>query len=121
MNYEIVYRAANNYEANFIKGLLNQYSIDSRLLGGNLSIGVGELPIDVLQVKILVPITQVDKTKKILADYEKNFLLDQGKEEWCCVYCKEENPSSFEVCWNCGNEKNDVHISSTRSISSTSL
>ena len=29
MNYEIIYKAANSYEAHFIKGLLKKYSIES--------------------------------------------------------------------------------------------
>ena len=33
MNYEIIYKAANSYEAHFIKGLLKKYSIESKLLG----------------------------------------------------------------------------------------
>jgi hypothetical protein len=24
---------------------------------------------------------------------------------WLCVSCREENPPSFEVCWNCGHNK----------------
>ena len=65
MNYEIIYKAANSYEAHFIKGLLKKYSIESKLLGENLSIGVGELPVDVLQVDILVPKDQIKKSKNI--------------------------------------------------------
>ena len=59
MDYEIIYKAANSREAHFIKGLLKQYSIESELLGENLSIGVGELPVDVLQIDILVPKDQI--------------------------------------------------------------
>ena len=25
---------------------------------------------------------------------------------WTCVHCGEENPHSFETCWNCAREKN---------------
>ena len=24
---------------------------------------------------------------------------------WACSNCREENPQSFDVCWNCGREK----------------
>ena len=72
MNYEIIYKAANSYEAHFIKGLLKKYSIESKLLGENLSIGIGELPVDVLQVDILVPKDQIEKSRNIISDYENN-------------------------------------------------
>ena len=102
MNYEKVYKAANSYEAHFIKGLLKKYSIESKLLGESLSIVIGELPVDVLQVDIFVPKKQIKKSKDILSQYENNFSLDQSKEDWKCSACKNFNPSSFEVCWNCG-------------------
>ena len=101
MDYEIIYKAANSYEAHFIKGLLKTYSIESKLLGENLSIGVGELPVDVLQVDILVSKDQVKKSKNIMSDYENNLFLNKSKENWECSSCKNINPPSFEICWNC--------------------
>ena len=100
MDYKIIYKAANSYEAHFIKGLLKKYSIESKLLGENLSIGVGELPTDVLQVDILVPKDQIKKSKGIISEYENNLSLNE-KEDWECSSCKNINPSSFEICWNC--------------------
>jgi len=101
MNYEIIYKAANSYEAHFIKGLLKKYSIESKLLGENLSIGIGELPVDVLQVDILVPKDHIKKSQKIISDYENNLSPNNNEENWECPSCKETNPSSFEICWNC--------------------
>ena len=101
MNYEIIYKAANSYEAHFIKGLLKKYSIESKLLGENLSIGVGEFPVDVLQVDILVPKDQIEKSRNIISDYENNLLSNKNKENWECSSCKKTNPLSFEICWNC--------------------
>ena len=53
MDYEIIYKATNSREAHFIKGLLKQYSIESELLGENLSIGVGELPLSKMHYSLL--------------------------------------------------------------------
>ena len=72
MNYTKVYRAENTFEANFIKGLLLEYSIESVLLGESLSIAIGELPVDAMQVDILVENTNLVETKKILNIYKKN-------------------------------------------------
>ena len=101
MDYEIIYKAANSYEAHFIKGLLNNFSIEAKLLGENLSIGVGELPVEVLQVDILVLKNQLNKAKNIITDYENNLSLTKNKGNWECPLCKNINPSSFEICWNC--------------------
>ena len=100
MKYEIIYKAANSHEAHFITGLLKKYSIESKLSGENLSIGIGELPVDVLQVDILVPKDQIKESKDIISEYENNLSLNE-KEDWECSSCKNMNPSSFEICWNC--------------------
>ena len=100
MKYTVVYRAENSYEANFIKGLLKEYSIKSKLLGDNLSIAIGELPIDAMQVDILVENTNLLKSKKILRDY-KNNLTNKNFYNRNCKNCDELIPSSFERCWNC--------------------
>ena len=101
MNHEIVYKAKNACEAYFIKGLLKQHSIKSELLGENLSIGVGELPVDVLEIGILVLKDQIKKSKSIINDYENNLSFKGSKKDWNCPSCDEINPSSFEICWNC--------------------
>ncbi len=102
MKYTVVYRAENSYEANFIKGLLKEYSIESELLGDNLSIAIGELPVDAMQVDILVENTNLAKSKKILQDY-KNNLTNKYLYNRNCTNCNELIPSSFESCWNCSN------------------
>ena len=66
-----------------------------------MSIGIGELPVDVLQVDILVPKDQIKKSKNIISDYENNLSLNESKEDWECPSCKNFNPPSFEICWNC--------------------
>ena len=82
MNYTKVYRAENTFEANFIKGLLLEYSIESVLLGESLSIAIGELPVDAMQVDILVENTDLVETKKILNIYIKNLT----KLDWNLIF-----------------------------------
>ena len=26
----------------------------------------------------------------------------EDNQDWLCKYCREENPGTFEVCWQCG-------------------
>jgi len=54
-----------------------------------------------LQVDILVSRNQIKKSKNIISDYENNLSLDESKENWECISCKEISPPSFEICWNC--------------------
>ena len=109
MNYIKLYKASDENEAHFIKGLMEKYSIDVNLLGEGLSIAVGELPLEVKQVDILVNKNQFDKAKKIIVNYEKE-LKNQSNEKWKCIKCNNINPESFEICWNCSTENKDLEI-----------
>lgn len=31
-----------------------------------------------------------------------------GAPSWVCTSCREQNPPSFEFCWNCGRDKVDI-------------
>jgi hypothetical protein len=100
VNYKKLYKAADENEAYFIKGLLREYSIDVNLLGEGLSIGIGELPLEVKQVSILVHEKQYVKAIDIINNYEKN-LTQSSDIKWQCSNCKKTNPGTFEICWSC--------------------
>ena len=105
MNFKKIYKAADSKEAHFISGLLKTYSIESKLLGQDLSIGIGELPLEVIQVSIFVHNENINKAKKIIENYEKNLLSDDNIKNWKCKFCKNSNPGSFEICWNCNKDQ----------------
>ena len=68
----------------------------------DLSIGVGELPTDVLQVSIMVNEFKYADALKIIANYEKILSepVQDGKS-WICEECDQLNPETFEICWSC--------------------
>ena len=101
MNYQLIYKAANSHEAHFIQGLLKRKSIKSQLLGENLSLAIGELPVEAMQVDILVPKNQLPESEKIISNYEKNLSSNNQDNEWKCEKCKKLNPFNFDICWNC--------------------
>ena len=101
MDYTKVYKAANSNEAYFIKGLLEQKSLKVKLLGENLSVAMGGLPLEVIQVDILVHKTNYDEAKVILDKYEQELKNIEDGKKWVCKYCSKYNPPSFEICWSC--------------------
>ena len=105
MDYIRLYKAANANEAHFIKGLMKKYSIDTKLLGEGLSIAMGELPLEVMQVEILVHKKNLAEAKEIIYKYEEGLKVDILKEKWTCNNCSNLNPSTFEICWKCNQEK----------------
>ncbi len=101
MDYLKVYKAANSNEAHFIKGLLQNNSLDVKLLGENLSVAMGGLPLEVIQVDILIHKDDYEQAKAILQNYENKIKSTDNSKKWICKHCSNHNPGSFEICWNC--------------------
>ena len=105
MDFIKLYKAANVNEAYFIKGLLKKFGINAQLLGEGLSVAMGGLPLEVIEVDLLVHKEQLKRAKKIISDYEKELKSEDIKKNWECTVCKNKNPDTFEICWNCGTEQ----------------
>lgn len=104
-DYVRVYRAANATEAHLLKGLLEQHGISVRIFGDGLSSGVGELPVDVIQVEIQVPEQHHKKARDLIEEYESHARdKDVREHDWICKNCGESNPAAFDVCWQCNRE-----------------
>ena len=101
MDYVKLYKSANTNEAYFIKGLMKKYAIKIKLLGENLSVAMGGLPLEVIQVDLLVHKEQFEEAKKIILQYENELKNENNKKNWICSYCSKSNPATFEICWNC--------------------
>ena len=102
MNYKKIYSAANATEAHLIQGLLELESIETSLSGEGLSIATGGLPMDVIQVELLVDEEKYAEALEIISNYEE--LLKQSAqdgESWECEECNKVNPETFEMCWSC--------------------
>ena len=102
MQYIKIYTAANSTEAHLIKGLLKQESIHATIIGEKLSVAVGALPTDVLQVDILVEKEKYEDALEIILKYEK-ILGNSARdgESWECDSCNKINPEVFNICWSC--------------------
>ena len=94
--------AANSTEAHLVRGILDQYSIETIFYGEALSIGAGGLPCEVVQVQILVNEKKYSEALSLISNYEKT-LSDPSKDgaNWNCQECNNVNPETFEICWNC--------------------
>jgi len=102
MNYKKIYSAANAIEAHMIQGLLEKESISTNLSGEGLSIATGALPIDVIQVDILVDEEKHAEALEIISNYEEILRQPaQDGESWECEECNKVNPETFEICWSC--------------------
>ena len=100
MDFVKIYKAANLSEAHMLEGLFKSKCIEAKFLGESLSVGAGELPMEVLQIDIYVKLRNQEKAKAVIIEYEKNIKKENIKS-WLCDKCKNINPGNFEICWKC--------------------
>ena len=102
------YRAANNLEANLVKGLLTGAGIDAVVHGEHLSSVIGELPPTDTAVRVMVKPRHQDEADTIVADYnQQQRAIDNGERDWTCGHCGESNSGHFEICWQCQKEPDE--------------
>jgi len=46
-----------------------------------------------------------DNARQIVVDALATMDNQADAKPWVCANCREENPQSFDVCWNCAREK----------------
>ena len=96
-----LYRASHSLEAHGLKGALEVEGVRVRLSSEGLSGRLEALPVDLLQVTLLVPAEDRDRAGRIIERYQQR----QGKG-WLCGQCGEENGANFGVCRQC---RHDPH------------
>ena len=46
-----------------------------------------------------------DDARRIVVDALATIDGESNAKPWVCANCREENPQSFDICWNCAQEK----------------
>ena len=101
-----IYRAANSTEAHLLRGILEQHGMPVRVVGEGLAAGMGELPMDVVQVELHVPTGFATLARQLVDEYEsRNREPATTADFWVCSHCSEQCPEEFAVCWNCSAER----------------
>ena len=49
-----------------------------------------------------------EKARQVVINTISTLDKASDAEPWVCNSCREENPQSFEVCWNCGRDKGNA-------------
>jgi hypothetical protein len=95
-----VHAAANLPEAHLLVDLLADRGIRARIFNANASSLAGELPIEASlpQVWVVDP-ADAERAREVIDAYQRE-APPQGTVK--CPNCGEENPASFDLCWNCG-------------------
>ncbi len=54
--------------------------------------------------------TDYDTASRLVTDTLSTIDSKAEAAPWLCAHCKSDNPVSFEVCWNCGKEKDNSGV-----------
>lgn len=99
-----IYSASNLQEAHLLAGLLQQEGIEVHVLNENAIGGMGEIPFTQAWPEIWLE----DERDRARAEAViRRFERPSESAPIHCPTCGEENPGSFEICWNCGGQLRD--------------
>ena len=94
-----VHAAATLAEAHLLVDLLADRGIRARIFNANASSLAGELPIEAALPQVWVDDSaHADRARGVIDEFQR--LPAQPTRK--CSACGEENPGSFDLCWNCG-------------------
>lgn len=103
--WQRVYQAANSFEAGLVQGLLQQAAVLVVKSGEYLAGAAGELPLNDIGVQLWVPQQQFPVAQRIITHYLQQ--LQHEPAQWQCQ-CGETNYQSFDICWSCLQEKDEI-------------
>ena len=95
-----VHSAANLPEAHLLVDLLADRGIRARIFNANASSIAGELPIEASLPQVWVDDpADATRAREVIDAYQREVPSTLAVK---CPNCGEENPGSFQLCWNCG-------------------
>lgn len=94
-----VYTAAHLPDAQLLVHSLETHGVKARVFHGTLQGGIGELPHVYPEVWIDDE-GDFDHARSLVRKFEQDVTWDKGVIR--CPHCDEDNPASFEICWQCG-------------------
>jgi len=95
-----LYRAANLPDAHLLRGLLAQAGIEAHVFNENAQGGLGQLPFTEAWPEVwLSEERDLARAREVVRAFERPSAAGATLH---CVGCGEENPGTFQLCWNCG-------------------
>ena len=97
---KLVFTHENSLIVGNIYNILEQNQIQAQLKNRYASGGAGDIAPHETWPELWVEDDDFDLASQIIAD-----MNTQSEQYWCCSKCNEQNPQSFEICWQCQYEK----------------
>lgn len=97
----LLYTHENRFMVENIKNLLEPMGFELMIKNEFANGGIGELAVfDCWPELWLADENDFSAAKRALDN-----ILSNSEQDWACPHCQENNAGSFELCWNCNQEK----------------
>jgi methyl coenzyme M reductase beta subunit len=96
---KLIYSHPNSMILGSMSSALNQEGIETQIRNDILSGATGEIAPGDTWIELWV----VDEAQAEAATQRIKEILEQPeRDDWLCKGCKESNPATFDMCWQCG-------------------
>ncbi len=99
---KLVFSKENRFEVIAMRSFLESHGVPSVLKNEFTSSVMGEVPFFETWPEIWVADEMFQQAEQLVAQVQSEIV---DTDDWLCSGCKEENPSTFEICWCCGGER----------------
>jgi len=105
-----LYQAKDRIEAQFLRDFLDADRIPAIVLGDYLSGAAGDLPADIYPTVWVIEEEDLPRAQASLARFlagpDRNH-AGGARTTWACPGCGESVEPGFDLCWNCGQGRED--------------
>ena len=95
------------YEAEIAKRWLEDHGVEAYVDGSSSFTALSYVGSALAGVRLMVVDSQIDQAQIVLRDFVRDRSQAHGFR-WWCGSCREENESSFDLCWRCGRDRREV-------------
>ena len=96
---------ASQVEAEHVVSMLLERGITAFLEGANANTTFSSVGSSLGGVQLIVRETDISTVQEILASLAPSRTDSEG---WFCTHCEEMLDQSFEICWSCGKDREEV-------------
>ena len=97
------------HEVGHCESILNSHGIATTIKNQNVSSLSGEVPYAAAFPELWVlEDGTYDQAIALLRDYHDTARQNATRPDWKCSHCGESVPGTFDSCWHCGHDREDV-------------
>lgn len=97
-----VFTADNIVEVGLMRSLLEQHDITCELRNHHTSSLMGEVPFTSVWPELWVDQSLAQRATEIISQSKRQ---DVSGPDWRCNRCQQASPANFELCWQCGGQR----------------